>query len=548
MTAKDALTQMLESTRGMLNMFLADISDADLLVRSCPGANHIAWQLGHLISSEASFVKELPGADTISLPEGFADAHKKDTASKDTGFFDKATYLAAFKQVRDASVKALKQLRDDFLDKPNPGPMAQLAPTFRRHSSYWLGTTLTIDAPPVSSPWFGGAGWVSRFCFSHFFPCVGVASSPRVRYLPPAPRGPGGRACEGGRVTVTFTVRELAEWVGGELVGDGGLPIADARPLSDAQLGDITFVEDLKHYSAWHASAASAALVPNDAPVNGKPVIRVPDPLAAFATVVQRFHVRGTVTSAVPIDPTARIHPTVFLAPGVTVGPYAVIGEGSRIGLRSTIHAGVVVGRFCTLGEDVILYPHAVLYDDSVLGNRTIVHAQAVIGADGFGYRSTTGRHVKAPQLGCVEVGDDVEIGAGATVDRGTFGPTRIGAGTKIDNLVMIGHNCQIGRHNLLCSQVGIAGSVTTGDFVVMAGQVGVADHLAIGDKVVIGAKAGVHTDIEANNRMLGFPVTTYHEQLRMMAALRKLPAALAQLKRLTDLIDSDESEGKAAA
>jgi UDP-3-O-[3-hydroxymyristoyl] glucosamine N-acyltransferase len=173
-----------------------------------------------------------------------------------------------------------------------------------------------------------------------------------------------------------------------------------------------------------------------------------------------------------------------------------------------------------------------------------IVHSHAVLGADGFGYRSGTGHHLKAPQLGCVDIGDDVEIGAGSTVDRGTFGPTRIGAGTKIDNLVMVGHNCQIGRHNLLCSQVGIAGSVTTGDYVVMAGQVGVADHLSIGDKVTIGAKSGIHTNIEADQRMLGYPVNTYHDQMRIWAAMRKLPAALAELKRLTELV---EGQGKAA-
>lgn len=346
---------------------------------------------------------------------------------------------------------------------------------------------------------------------------------------------------------MTVTIRELAEWVRGELVGDGGLAIADARPLTDARPGDITFVEDSRYFPAWHASSASAAFVPTDAPINGKPVIRVADPLTAFATVVRKFHVRAAAAAATPIDPTARIHPTAHLAADVTVGPYAVIGEGTRVGPRSAIHAGVSVGRNCELGEDVTLYPHVVLYDDTVLGNRVIVHANAVIGADGFGYRSNTGRHLKAPQLGSVEVGEDVEIGAGATVDRGTFGPTRIGAGTKIDNLVMVGHNCQIGRHNLLCSQVGIAGSVTTGDYVVMAGQVGVADHLTIGDKVTIGAKAGVHTDIESNSRMLGFPVTTYHEQLRIMAAVRKLPAALGQLKRLVEHIGTEAIGEKAA-
>ena len=151
-----------------------------------------------------------------------------------------------------------------------------------------------------------------------------------------------------------------------------------------------------------------------------------------------------------------------------------MVGEGSVLGARCRLHSGVVVGRNCRLGDDVVLHPHVVLYDGTILGNRVIVHANAVLGADGFGYRFQGGRHVKMPQFGSVEIGDDVEIGAGTTIDRGTFQATRIGAGTKIDNLVQIGHNCQIGKHNLFVSQVGIAGSCSTGDYVVMAGQVGV--------------------------------------------------------------------------
>src|SRR5205807_3439123 len=165
--------------------------------------------------------------------------------------------------------------------------------------------------------------------------------------------------------------------------------------------------------------------------------------------------------------------------------PFAAVGEGTVVGARCRLHSGAVVGRHCRLGDDVVLYPNAVLYDGTVLGSRVIIHANAVIGADGFGYRLQNGRHVKVPQLGHVELGDDVEIGACTTIDRGTFQATRIGAGTKIDNLVQIGHNCKIGRHNLLVSQMGIAGSSTTGDYVVMAGQVGIADHIHIGDRAV---------------------------------------------------------------
>jgi UDP-3-O-[3-hydroxymyristoyl] glucosamine N-acyltransferase len=174
-----------------------------------------------------------------------------------------------------------------------------------------------------------------------------------------------------------------------------------------------------------------------------------------------------------------------------------------------------------------------VLYDDCVLGNRVIIHANAVIGADGFGYRVVDGRHIKVPQLGWVEIEDDVEIGACSTIDRGTFGATRVRTGTKIDNLVMIGHNCQIGRHNVLCSQVGIAGSTSTGDYVVMAGQVGVADHLTIGDQVTIGAKSGVPGNIPAKSQVLGTPATPHKEQVRMMKTLEKLPQIRKDLQRI---------------
>ncbi len=331
---------------------------------------------------------------------------------------------------------------------------------------------------------------------------------------------------------MTVTVRQLAEWVRGEVLGDGDLPISNARPLAEAQPGDITFVEHDRHWHAWQSSRASAAIVPPTLPVNGRPVIRVEDPLMAFVQVVLRL--RGRTAEPKPeISPAAHVHPTVRIGPGVSIGPLAVIGEGTVIGANSVIHAGAVIGRSCKLGEGVVIHPHAVLYDDCVLGNRVIVHGNAVIGADGFGYRTQGGRHVKVPQLGWVEVEDDVEIGACTTIDRGTFGPTRIGAGTKIDNLVMVGHNCQIGRHNLLCSQVGIAGSSTTGEYVVMAGQVGVADHITIGDRVTILAKSGVSGNIPSDSQVLGSPATPHKEQARILMSLEKLPEIRRDIVRI---------------
>jgi UDP-3-O-[3-hydroxymyristoyl] glucosamine N-acyltransferase len=331
---------------------------------------------------------------------------------------------------------------------------------------------------------------------------------------------------------VNVTVRQLAEWVRGEVLGDPELTIANARPLAEAQPGDITFVESDKNLAAWHSSRASAAVVPASVPVNGRPVIRVSDPLMAFANIVQ--HLRGRPADPHgQVDATAHVHPGARLAAGVSVGPFTVIGEGVEVGENATIHAGAVIGRSCKLGRDVTIHPRAVLYDDCVLGDRVIIHAGAVIGADGFGYRTHAGQHTKVPQLGWVEIGDDVEIGAGSTIDRGTFGPTRIGTGTKIDNLVQIGHNCQIGQHNVLCSQVGIAGSSTTGDHVVMAGQVGVADHVTIGSRVIIGAKSGVPADVHSDCHILGFPATPVQEQRRMLISLKKLPELREEVKRI---------------
>jgi UDP-3-O-[3-hydroxymyristoyl] glucosamine N-acyltransferase len=183
-----------------------------------------------------------------------------------------------------------------------------------------------------------------------------------------------------------------------------------------------------------------------------------------------------------------------------------------------------------------------------VLGSRVIVHANAVIGADGFGYRFQNGRHVKVPQLGGVEIGDDVEVGACTTIDRGTFQATRIGEGTKIDNLVQVAHNCRVGRHNILISQIGIAGSCSTGDYVTIAGQAGLADHVHIGDRVMIGARAGVTKDIPAGERWLGAPATPEREQKRILMTLEKLPEMrrdLQQIKRRLGLDAEDKETGR---
>jgi UDP-3-O-[3-hydroxymyristoyl] glucosamine N-acyltransferase len=341
---------------------------------------------------------------------------------------------------------------------------------------------------------------------------------------------------------VKVTVQQLAELVHGHVVGDPDLPITAARPLNEASAGDITFIEDEKHAGYLASCRAAAVVVPVSVPSKDRTVIQVADPLTAFVAIVRHLHGRPELP-AHGIDPRAAVHPTAQVGAEASIHPFASIGEGSIVGARCRLYPGAVVGRHCRLGDEVTLYPNAVLYDGTILGHRVIVHANAVLGADGFGYRLQSGRHVKVPQLGHVEVGDDVEIGACTTIDRGTFQATRIGDGTKIDNLVQVAHNCQIGRHNLLVSQMGIAGSSSTGDYVIIAGQVGIVDHVKIGDHAIIGAKAGVTKEVAPGERMLGAPATPEREQKRILMSLEKLPEIRRDIRRIKQHLGLKDEE-----
>ncbi len=338
------------------------------------------------------------------------------------------------------------------------------------------------------------------------------------------------------------TVKQLAQLVNGQVHGDGDLLVSAARPLMEAGAGEITYVDGEKHLTQLHASPAAAAVAPLLMPLNGKTLIQVADPLDAFVAIVRHFHGRPELRRS-GIDPRADVHPTVRFGAELSVHPFAVIGEGCTLGDRCRIHSGVVIGRDCTIGDDVTVYPNAVLYDGTNLGDRAIIHANSVLGADGFGYRLQRGQHVKVPQLGSVEIGADVEIGACTTIDRGTFGVTAIGEGTKIDNLVQVGHNCHIGKHNIFVSQLGLAGSCSTGDYVVIAGQVGVADHVHIGRGAVIGAKAGVVRDIPDGQRSLGAPATPEREQKRILLSLEHLPEMRKDIRKIKQTLGLKDEE-----
>jgi UDP-3-O-[3-hydroxymyristoyl] glucosamine N-acyltransferase len=305
--------------------------------------------------------------------------------------------------------------------------------------------------------------------------------------------------------------------------GDGDTRIEDAAPLHEARPGFITFAENDRHLRDLNSCQASAIVVKDNVPLNGHTLIRVADPLSSFLTIVRHLRGLNSPTLAPGIDPRAAVDATAVIGPGTRIGPFVSVGAGAIIGANCLIYAGVVVGAKCRIGDNCVLHPNVVLYDGVVLGRDVILHANAVLGADGFGYRFQQGQHVKVPQLGWVEVGDAVEIGSCSTVDRGTVGPTRIGSGSKIDNLVMIGHNCQIGAHNILAGQVGIAGSTTTGPYVVMAGQVGIADHLNIAGGVTLGPQSGVGQDIAEAGRYMGTPPLPEHDQRRLIVTMCRL-------------------------
>ena len=340
------------------------------------------------------------------------------------------------------------------------------------------------------------------------------------------------------------TLAELATLVDGSLQGDGRLMIHGAATLRDVKPNEITLVDAEERNRRLADTRAAAVIAPRSFQPEGLPVIQVDDVHQAFSAIVSFFRPQRP-RKRTGISPLAVVSPTAILDDDVQVHPLATIGDDVLIGAGTTIHSGVHVMAGSRIGRDVTVFPNAVLYEDTVVGPRCVIHAGAVLGAYGFGYAFVEGRHELSAQLGNVILGADVEIGAGTTVDRGTYGPTVIGEGTKIDDLVMVAHNCRIGRHNMLCSQVGIAGSTTTGDYVVMAGQVGVRDHVHIGDSAVLGAMAGVINDVPDAARMIGIPATPEREQKVKQAAFSKLPEMRRQLKKLQRTVDTLIQDGR---
>jgi UDP-3-O-[3-hydroxymyristoyl] glucosamine N-acyltransferase len=335
----------------------------------------------------------------------------------------------------------------------------------------------------------------------------------------------------------SFTLQEISAWVNGEIIGDASVPICDALPLQDVTNACITLADHARQSPVLEQSVAAAAVVPPGFPCSAKSLLVVPHPHTAFELIISRLRPEATDTFT-GIHPSAIVHDSAQIGAGTVIQPGAIVAQGVVIGKNCTIYSGVNIMARCRLGDDCVLFPGAVLYPATILDDRVLIHAAAVLGAYGFGYRQVDGQHCRTAQRGWVHLESDVEIGAGTTVDRGTFGATRIGTGTKIDNQVQIGHNCRIGRHNLICAQVGIAGSTTTGDYVVMAGQVGVKDHLRIADRVVIAAQSGVMQDIAEGEKMLGTPAMPHKHAMQQVAAIMRLPELRKQIRIIQQQMD----------
>jgi len=316
-------------------------------------------------------------------------------------------------------------------------------------------------------------------------------------------------------------IGEIADFVGGEFGGDRAKAIHSVAPLASAKGDQLSFLSNRKYVSELATTEAGAILVPKKLEGCDARWIRVEDPYFAFAKIMTRwFSNRPTPTG---ISPKAVVADSAKLGNNVSLGHFAVIGENVVIGNDVTIFQNVSIEAGSMIGDDCIIYPNVVIYDGTRIGHRCIIHSGVVIGSDGYGFATHGGKHHKIPQIGIVRIEDEVEIGAGTTIDRAALGETVIGEGTKIDNLVQIGHNVKVGKHCLLVSQVGIAGSTELGDYVAVAGQSGFSGHLKIGHRVQVAAKSAVLEDVPDDTKVMGSPAVPFTEFARRHAALKKL-------------------------
>jgi len=328
-----------------------------------------------------------------------------------------------------------------------------------------------------------------------------------------------GKKCE---IMVTKSLFELAEYLGGTVIGRSDTVVSGIRGIDDAGEGDITFVANPKYRKKLETTKASAVLVSPDITESARNLIVVDDPYVSLAKILPLFYPEERdpvrISDQASIDGTAEIAEEVTIYPGVYIGREAVIGKGA------VLYPGVVVGNYVEIGEDAILYPNVSVYRRCRIGKRVILHAGVVVGSDGFGFANPGAENLKVSQIGIVQIDDDCEIGANTTIDRGALGKTWIQRGVKIDNLVQVGHNVVIGENTVIVSQVGISGSTKIGTGVMLGGQVGIVGHITIGDYAMVGAKSGVHRNVPPGQIVSGIGQMPHHDFLRTQACLPKLP------------------------
>ena len=329
----------------------------------------------------------------------------------------------------------------------------------------------------------------------------------------------------------SYTLGEIASRIEGTVRGDPSPRVTGIKPLDQAGPEDLSFVAHPRYRGAARVSRAAGLIVAEEGIAPGRNLILVKNPYVALAAAMGLFYSEGR--SAPGISPQAVLGEGSRLGRDVSVGPFVVLGRDCFVGDRAALMPGVVLGDEVRVGEDSKLHPGVVVYSRSILGARVIVHASSVIGSDGFGYAEAGEARAKIPQVGNVVIEDDVEIGACTTIDRATFGSTVVGRGTKIDNLVQIGHNVTIGEDSVLVAQSGIAGSTRLGRGVILAGQAGAAGHLSIGDRSVVGAKSAVLQDVPPGAFVVGHPAADHRDWKRSQAAFRRLPDVLRAIARL---------------
>jgi len=331
---------------------------------------------------------------------------------------------------------------------------------------------------------------------------------------------------------VPLTLREIADAVGGTVEGNADTEITGAAAIQTADKGEISFIANKRYLKYLPTTQAAAVVLSPDTECSHIPVIRHPNPYLAFAQVVDLLYPETPLLTP-GVDPNAVIEENTTISPSAAIGPLCHIRSGTSIGKGTQLVSSVFVGRNVSIGDNCLIYPGVRIMDNCKIAGNVIIHSSTVIGSDGFGFAQSEGGLKKIKQIGWVEIEDEVEIGSNTSVDRGALGPTRIGRGTKIDNLVQIAHNVEIGRNCIIVSQVGISGSTKIGDGVVLAGQVGIVGHLEIGDGAQVGAQSGVAKSVPAGKTVFGSPARDIMVTKRIDAALTRLPDLFKRVKKI---------------